>query len=265
MRLPLTLLTILLCNAQTTTDTTGGATGTVMSQGFGGVQLGGGQLSESECQALRSANDIKEVADILPCECRYYSKQAVSCHPNCCPRGSYDGHDRCHLSNEFDWTVYEQTVCRPPTTQENYPGDGACLYNGGNPFNSEGSVDADGRISISFVLSKKPEHRCDDLVLSTCYSEDPGQAASFRFTTPTGQICWQHCPPKPYAACTSDECFFRRGRTHPFVRKWSVPSLPTGESYLLSCVVTAVTESTFATTSQVNQTQYLPAAFYLQP
>eukprot|EP01060_Flectonema_neradi_P024852 TRINITY_DN33722_c0_g1_i1.p1 TRINITY_DN33722_c0_g1~~TRINITY_DN33722_c0_g1_i1.p1 ORF type:complete len:266 (+),score=32.68 TRINITY_DN33722_c0_g1_i1:33-830(+) len=259
------LTLIAACNSQTTTDASGGATGTVSSQGFGGVQLGGGQLSEAECQQLRSANEIKEVADILPCECRHYSKKAVSCHPNCCPKGSYDGHDRCHQSNEKEWSPYEQTVCRPPTTQENFPGDGACLYNGGNPYGVEGVIEADGTIGIEFVLSKKSIHRCDDLLLSVCYSEDPGQATSFRFTTATGQVCWQNCPPQPFAACTENECNFRRGRTHPFVRKWSVPSLPSGESYLLSCVVTAATESTFTTTSQVNQTQYLPTAFYLSP
>eukprot|EP01065_Artemidia_motanka_P013095 TRINITY_DN1721_c8_g3_i2.p2 TRINITY_DN1721_c8_g3~~TRINITY_DN1721_c8_g3_i2.p2 ORF type:complete len:287 (+),score=77.02 TRINITY_DN1721_c8_g3_i2:82-942(+) len=249
----------------------GGATGTVTSSGFGGLQLGQGFLSEADCAALIRQNARSEVQSVLPCECRTYSRDAVPCHPNCCPRANYyTGSDRCHSENTAEWTVTEQIICRPTTTQDNYRGDGVCLYDGGNPFDvrAEQGATIDSTIAatrIMFTLSKKAAHRCHDLVLSTCRADALGIDAEMRFYTnrdsdsSSGVPCWVTCPPQPLSECTIGECRYNRGRTHPFVTEWLVPQLVSGSAYLLSCAITA--SGTSAGSDSINQTQFLPSAF----
>eukprot|EP01062_Namystynia_karyoxenos_P050501 TRINITY_DN3929_c5_g1_i1.p1 TRINITY_DN3929_c5_g1~~TRINITY_DN3929_c5_g1_i1.p1 ORF type:complete len:380 (+),score=76.56 TRINITY_DN3929_c5_g1_i1:72-1142(+) len=264
-------------------STVGGITGTLTSGAFGGLQLGQGFLSPDDCALLIAANLQKEVKDTLPCECRTFSRYAVSCHPNCCPRKYYyEGSDRCHTENEATWTVWEQAVCRPGTTQQNYPGDGVCLYNGGNPFDVLAQADTRGPDAVTrltFTLSKKPEHRCADLFVSSCATAPRGLPREFRSYSnrdsddPVGEVCWSDCPPTPLEPCGIHHCYYNRGKTHPFVRSWVVPQLRSGTTYMLTCMITTSGTSagsggvdTDATAGEeeagnINQTQFLPSVF----
>ena len=223
----------------------------------GGVQLTteATPLSVSECDALRGA----EVSP-LPCECRDYTygNPATRCHPRCCPK------DRCHERHALEWSPYEQLVCRPPVTFENFPGDGPCLYSGGNPAGVEAvnqTASPSTLTRVKFTLSQRAEHACVDLMLSACDAGRSELPRDFSLRTSAGVRCPQSCPPSLVDdTCTAASCAYRRGRAHPFLRHWDVPRLVPGSSYLLTCVTIAERETTVDSTI-VNETQYLPTAF----
>lgn len=254
---------------QTVSAGGGGASSTIASSGFGGLQLGADFLSPEACAALIAQQSLAEVATALPCECRTFSRRAVPCHPSCCPKAAYyEGGDRCHQENRLAWSVWEQRACRPSTTQENYPGDGVCLYNGGNPFDVIAHDVAErAQTTLTFTLSKRAEHRCEDLVVSHCPAQRAADAARYRTERDSelaGEVCWSECPPLPLRECEEHNCPYNRGRTHPFITSWTVPRLTTGHVYLLSCMTTAngtSADSGEATAGNINQTQFLPTAF----
>ena len=226
---------------------------TLFVRSNGGVQLG--DLSrvktQGECQAL-----VQAAVTPLPCECRYNDNRAASCHPHCCPL------DRCYADNSPLWSPYEQAVCRPRVTLENFAGDGPCLYNGGNPFNvrATNATTALSTTHLEFALSQRPEHRCVDLMLSQCGTGISVLPQDFKLKTSTGLVCKQSCPPLLLDTCTDVTCPYRRGRTHRFVRSWDVPQLTAGKTYLLTCVMIGERASSVMG-SAVNETQYAPAAF----
>ncbi|KAJ9464654.1 hypothetical protein DIPPA_24817 [Diplonema papillatum] len=190
------------------------------SLGLGGVQLGSGLLTEADCLLLI------EQGDVLPCACRSEQPVATNCHPNCCET------DRCHTSHADEWSVYEQIVCRSSATQDNYRGDGACMYNGGNPYGV--SAVPDGLVTrLSFVLSKQSAHACENLFVAPCLEFQPDDKNAFRLFADDGRLCWQSCPPVPVESCTAASCRYHRGKTHAFVRHWAVPALQTGSVYAL--------------------------------
>jgi len=211
------------------------------------------QLTELQCQALRASS-----VAAVPCECRLpVSQLPLACHPDCCPRSVTFAGDRCHPQNARDWTPYEQRVCRPPTTTQDFSFDGVCFTSDGRPQSVSATNNIGGTFTtIGFRLSLKLDHRCDDLFLTSC-SSTSSKASDLLVDTISSKSCWITCPPQSVSGCTSDVCWAHRGRTLPLLKRWDLDrTLTTGNLYALVCQTLVAINS-----GLVNQTQYHAAAF----
>eukprot|EP00760_Papus_ankaliazontas_P034656 PhM_4_TR7345/c0_g1_i1/m.15662 len=230
-------------------------------------------LTETECQALRS--NVERSAGtsftVLPCECRVPTTEPRPCHPRCCPKSPYYDGDRCHEENIRSWTPYEQTQCRPPTTTQNYLNDGVCWRTYGSPMSVEATRVSypSTSLSLTFLLSLKSEHFCYDLFISPCVSSSSSttHANEVMLRKPEGAgSCWMTCPPQPISPCTSRACYYNRGRTHPFIRRWAgVPDLPTGDYALVCQSVFRITGTSQSDGAEVNQTVFSATPFTVPP
>jgi hypothetical protein len=194
------------------------------------------ELTPANCEFIRNN---QQLFGYVPCKCRLNTGnvQAYQCFPNCCPKNADFEGDRCHTENELEWTPYEQTICieRPPS--EYLDDTPNCFDKGNNPVVT-GATASSGKTTISFELSLRSDHKCDDLFVTTC---DVGHTrpGMFGFRINTTDVppkhCWLPCSPAPISACNSTSCIYNRGRTAPVVRDWTLsPQLVPG-NYALVC------------------------------
>eukprot|EP00759_Apiculatamorpha_spiralis_P012040 PhF_6_TR19132/c0_g1_i2/m.28144 len=215
-------------------------------------------MTATECEGLRSTT---KDTSLLPCECRRSDPTvATACHPRCCPKSSVYTGDRCHAENTVLWSPYEQIVCRPPTTTQNFLNDGVCWRTYGSPNNVQ-ATRISGGLRVTFLLSLLEQHRCVDLFIAPCKSQR-GALSDVLLRKSTGD-CWMPCPSYPILPCTSSSCSVNRGQTSPYVREWqNVPDLPTG-NYALVCQSVSKISTTSSNQAEVNQTQFSATPFYI--
>jgi hypothetical protein len=194
------------------------------------------ELNPTNCAFIRSN---VELFGYVPCPCRLNTGNvlAYQCFPNCCPKTSSFEGDRCHSENELDWTPYEQTICgeRPPSQYlDDTPN---CFDKGNNPVVTTASASA-GSTALSFELSLRSDHHCDDLFVASC---DVGhyRPGMFGYRINTTDLppkhCWLPCAPPPLADCTSSSCIYNRGTTAAVVRDWTLPTQLAPGDYALVC------------------------------
>ena len=216
------------------------------------------QYTEATCFEYRAEAISSGTAIPCPCRLNTGSVTASACYPDCCPKTDTFEGDRCHTENKATWTVYEQKVCYPSPPVEYTDQTPNCFYRGNIPL-IKGNDVVDGKTHLTFELSIKDEHQCDDLYIAAC---NPERVIwdDFRINTTDAvpQYCWLNCAPKAVSECTATSCWANRGQTDSVIHEWTLDrQLPAGD-YALICYTMVQGESVG---SELWQTAYASIGF----